>query len=133
MAKQSSKGGGGRKVRVAQAIRENLAELIDREIKDPRVRAAGLFTINQVELNRDMSIAMIYISFFGATDAAIAEAMAGLTAARGYLRGPMGRRMNLARTPELRFVHDTSPEFKARLSDLVAEDSARAAERDDDD
>ncbi len=120
---------GGRKVRVAAAIKENLARLVDREVKDPRVRAAGLFTIQHVELNSDMSIAYVYISFFGAADAAIAEAMAGLNAARRYLRGPLGRTMNLARTPELRFVHDTSPEFKEKLVDIVASDEARAADR----
>ena len=139
MAKSKHKG--GRKVRVAAGIRENLAELVDREVSDPRVRAAGICTINQVVLNSDMSIARVYISFFGATatDAVVAEAMVGLDAASGYLRGPLGRRMNLARTPQLRFVHDSSPEFNAKLAQIVADDTERAVdreadeERDDDD
>lgn len=118
---------------MASAIRENLAELIDREIKDPRVRAAGLVSINTVDLNTDMSIARVYTSFFGGDEAASAEAIRGLNAASGFLRGPLGRRMNLARTPELRFMLDTSPEFNQRLANIVADDDARAAARRDDD
>jgi len=114
-------------------MRENLAELIDREVKDPRVSAAGLVSINHVELNADMSIARVYTSFFGGKEAGADAAIAGLNAASGFLRGPLGRRMNLARSPELRFVHDTSPEFNQRLANIVADDDARAAQRSDDD
>lgn len=131
MAKNTHKG--GRKVRVAAAIHENLAELIDREVKDPRIRVAGMFTINKVELTSDMGVAYVYTSFFGATDAAIAEAMDGLNAARGYLRGPLARRMNLAHAPELRFKHDTSTEFTSKLHDIVAEDAARSVPEEPDD
>jgi ribosome-binding factor A len=125
--------GNPRRVRIERAIRTNLTEMLEREVKDPRVHAAGLVTIQLVELNRDLSVARVYVSF--SLEQAVDQAMAGLRAAAGYLRGPLGRRLRLARPPELRFVHDTSPEFAARLSDIVREDRerAQAAGRGDDD
>ena len=133
MVVKRSKHKGGRKARVASAIHSNIAELIQREVKDPRVRAAGLFTIDHVELNGDLSVAYIYTSFFGATDEAIAEAMEGLHAVSAFLRGPVGRRMGISRAPELKFVHDTSVEFRTKLAGIVAEDEARAVDWEPDD
>ncbi len=128
-----SDAGNSRRARVVQAIRTNLTEMLEREVKDPRVHGAGIVTINQVELNRDMSVARIYVSFTEVERAA--RAMEGLAAVAGFLRGPLGRRLHLARSPELRFQLDTSPEFSSKLSDIVREDRERAAAagREDDD
>lgn len=113
---------GTRKTRVAQAMRDVLAEMIDREVKDPRVKSAGLASVNHVELNADMSTARVYISFLGAgeTDERRRDqAMVGLDAAAGFLRGPLARRLSLRRAPSLRFVHDDSPAFSQRIAELV--------------
>jgi ribosome-binding factor A len=75
-----------------------------------------------VELNQDMSGARIWVSFIIEDETLIADAMRGLEAAAGFLRGPLGRRMNLKRAPQLRFVHDQSPEFLQRLSQIREED-----------
>ena len=102
----------GRRARVEQALRDALAEMIDREVKDPRVRGAGLVTVQRVELTADLSVARVYVSVFG-DEAAGRRAVAGLAAAAGFLRGPLGRRLNLQKPPELRFLHDHSPEMAA--------------------
>jgi ribosome-binding factor A len=121
--------GNPRRERVAQAMREILAEMLDREIKDPRVREAGLASIHHVELNRDMSVARVSVSFLGPaeTDARLrARALAGLEASAGFLRGPVGRRMRLRHAPELRFVLDDSTAFQQRITELVrGEESAQ--------
>jgi ribosome-binding factor A len=121
-----SDGGNSRRARVAQTMRDLLAQMIDREVKDPRVREVGLVTVNLVELNRDMSVAYIYVSFFTEDENAIARAMSGLKRSAGFLRGPVARAINLNRAPELRFMHDPSAQFKSRLADIVAEDQERA-------
>jgi ribosome-binding factor A len=115
-------------------MRENLSDMLAREVKDPRVREAGLLSVNYVELNADMSVARVFVSFYGQEDGpdAVASAMAGLRAAAGFLRGPVARRLNLARSPELRFVHDTSPEFWQRLDEIARDDERRAEEAVDD-
>ena len=111
-----------RNARVIQTIRDHLAEMITRHVKDPRVHAVPLLTIQNVDLNRDMSVATIYVSFGGADPTAVDSALAGLEAASTFLRGPLARRMNLARAPALRFVEDTSIAFSIRLQQIVQED-----------
>jgi len=118
--------GNPRRVRVAHAIRESLVELIDREVSDPRVKSAGLLSITQVELNKDMSVARVYVSFVGASDANAKRAVAALDGAAGFLRGPMGRHLGMAKVPSLRFVYDQSGEFQARMSEIVRDDQRRA-------
>jgi len=120
--------GNPRRARVAHAIRESLAELIDREVSDPRVKSAGLLSITQVERNRDMSVARIYVSFVGGSDADAKRAVAALDGAAGFLRGPMGRHLGMAKIPSLRFVYDQSGEFQARVSEIVRDDQRRADE-----
>jgi ribosome-binding factor A len=120
-----------RRVRLAQNIRDLLAELIDRELKDPRVRGAGFVGVNHVELNKDASVARIYVSFFGGEADAVAAAMKGLEASAGFLHNSIGRRLALKRAPELRFIHDDSPEMQVRLSEIVRDDARRPGEVDD--
>jgi ribosome-binding factor A len=134
-----SSAGNPRRVRVASAIRELLAEMIAREVKDPRVREAGFININHVEMNSDMSVARVYVSFLahGGEPGAVREsertariqrrAMAGLEASANFLRGPLGRRLRLRHAPSLRFVADDSPSFQNKLREVVrADEHARA-------
>ena len=117
---------GNRKARVEQALRDVLSGLLEREVKDPRLKAAGLVTINHVDVNKDLSVARVHVSFFITDEAKIAAAMKSLEGAAGFLRGPAGRGASLARPPELRFVHDQSIEFGMRLAAIRREDEARA-------
>jgi ribosome-binding factor A len=109
-----------RAARVAEAIKIELADLVAREVKDPRVRD-GLVTVSHVEVNRDLSVAEVGVSIIGDAGAA----MKGLAAAAGFLRGPLARRLRLRVAPELRFHHDTSQQMASRLRDIVREDEAR--------
>lgn len=139
-------GGNPRRVRVANSIRAALAEMIARQVKDPRVRSAGFININHVELNSDMSVARIYVSFLPSSSTAptttsagkfdsgdshfqspaVRRAIAGLQASAGFLRGPLARRLRLRHAPDLRFVADDSPSFQQKLRDVVrADDEAR--------
>jgi len=114
-----------RKTRVEQALRDTLAELIAREVKDPRVTGAGMVSVTRVECNVDLSVARVYISIFG-PEAAAERAVAGLQAAAGFLRGPAGRALNMRHPPELRFLRDSSPEVSLQLAEIIREDEAKA-------
>jgi ribosome-binding factor A len=120
-----------RKAKLEHAIREELQDLVTNEVKDPRVRAATLLTISKVELNVDLSVAQVYVSVVG-DDATADGVVAGLAKAAGFLRGPIGRRLNLQHAPELRFSHDASIDMSEKLRAIVREDEekARAAGRD---
>ena len=114
-----------RKHRVEHGLRDVLTELIAREVRDPRVRAATLITVTRVELNVDLSIASVYVSIIG-DDATAAGALAGLAKAASFLRGPVARKLNLARAPELRFVPDASIDMTERLAAIIRDDEERA-------
>jgi ribosome-binding factor A len=106
-------------------LRDVLTELIAREVRDPRVRAATLITVTRVELNVDLSVATVYVSIIG-DDATAAGALAGLAKAAGFLRGPAGRTLNLQHAPELRFRRDASVDMTEKLAAILRDDEARA-------
>lgn len=114
-----------RKSRVEHALREALQSAITNDVKDPRVRAATLVTVTKVELNVDLAVANIYISIVG-DDRTADGVVAGLAKAAGFLRGPIGRELNLQHAPELRFFHDLSIDMSEKLASIVREDEARA-------
>jgi ribosome-binding factor A len=114
-----------RKQRVEHGLRDVLTEMIAREVKDPRVRAATLITVTKVELNVDLSVATVYISIIG-DDATADGVLAGLSKAAGFLRGPVGRRLSLQHAPELRFLQDASIDMSEKLAAIIRDDEERA-------
>jgi ribosome-binding factor A len=114
-----------RKQRVEHGLRDVLTEMINREVKDPRVRAATLLTVTKVELNVDLSVAMVYVSIIG-DDATADGVLAGLAKAAGFLRGPVGRKLNLQHAPELRFQADASIDMSEKLAAIIRDDEERA-------
>ncbi len=118
-------GGNPRRPRVSQAIREALGGLIGETLTDPRLKRAGFLSVNHVELNRDMSVAEVFVAFYGGEDAEVEAAVEILNRRAGRMRGPLGRTLKLQRAPELRFVHDRSSEFGVRLSQIIRDDEMR--------
>ncbi len=101
--------------RVADLVRAAVAELILRELKDPRI---GLVTLTQVDMTDDLRHARIYFSMVGPEDAR-QRSLAGLRSAAGFLRREVGRRLKLRFAPEIVFVLDPVPERAQRLSELL--------------
>jgi ribosome-binding factor A len=108
--------------RLGAAIQVELAGIVAREVKDPRVHAAGLLTVTRVQLSADLRVARVYVSFVGGGEDAVAAAIQGLEHAAGFLRGEIGRRLSLRHAPELRFVHDRSAEAAERIERLLRGD-----------
>ena len=107
MAKEFS-----RNQKVAEQIRRELADLLQFEVKDPRVVSA---TITEVEVGGDLAHAKIFFS----TREDAAEVTAGLEKAAGFLRSQLAKRLMLRTVPQLHFVHDTSIERGFQLSQLI--------------
>lgn len=115
--------------RVAEQIQRELAELIQLELKDPRV---GMVTLTGVEVSADYAHAKVYFSLLG-DQARVNEAMKGLNSASGFLRSQVAHRMKLRVMPMLHFVHDISIEQGARLDKLIADAVADDARHPSDD
>lgn len=101
--------------RLAEMIRDELTELIEGELADPRI---GLATVSEVKLEPPMRLARIYFAVSGNEEEQV-RTMEGLLAARGFLRAELGHRLQLRRVPELRFELDRSREHTERLDQLL--------------
>jgi ribosome-binding factor A len=95
-----------RQLRVGEALRHALAEVLYRnEIQDPDLAGVSV-TITQVKPSPDMRYATVYCEPLGGENAKVV--MAALNRHKGFLRGEMGHRIAIKFTPELRFVEDES-------------------------
>src|SRR5262249_4566183 len=108
----------GRPQRLGDLIQRELSELLQRELRDPRV---GMITITAVDVSPDFSHAKVLYTTLD--PAHVEEAAKGLKRAAGFLRSQLARRIKLYTTPELRFEYDVSVERGDRLSRLI--DSTR--------
>ena len=93
-----------RSTRVADQIRMEVADILMRKTKDPRV---GIVTVTDVELTSDLRLARIFVTT-GPDEKQEAGALAGLANAAGFIRAELGRRVNLRYTPELVFHKDVT-------------------------
>ncbi|MBP0000410.1 MAG: 30S ribosome-binding factor RbfA [Cyanobacteria bacterium SID2] len=112
--------------RVASLIKREVSQMLMHGIKDDRV-GAGMVSITDVDVSGDLQHAKIFVSIYG-TDEARSETMAGLESATNYVRRELGSRVNLRRTPEVKFLEDRSLERGDRTIDLI---NRLSHERDD--
>ncbi len=114
--------------RVADAIQRNLAQLIQFEVRDPRV---GMVNINDVTVTRDMAYAKVFVTFVDRENDEEAEASAkALNNAAGYLRTQLAKLLDMRTTPRLQFLYDKTSVKGQHLSSLI--DKAVAADRKND-
>ncbi|MDD3530597.1 MAG: 30S ribosome-binding factor RbfA [Gallionellaceae bacterium] len=99
--------------RVAEQIRQELAELLWREVKDPRVKGV---TITSVEVTSDLEHAKAWFTVLTGDREVVAK---GLNSSIGFLRRELGHRMRLRLVPSLTFQYDESVERGAHLSQLI--------------
>lgn len=107
MAKEFS-----RSDRVAEQIQRELADLLQFEVKDPRV---GMVTLTAVEVSGDMAHAKIYYTAAQHTPAL----QKGLETTAGFLRSQLSKRLLLRTVPQLHFVYDASIDRGMRISRLI--------------
>ena len=103
--------------RVAEEIKKELSQLIQSELKDPRI---GFVTVTDVEVTGDLSEANVYLSIFGDEDQK-QQSLAGITKATGFLRSEIGKRIRLRHTPALLFHIDQSIEYGNKIDVLLGQ------------
>ena len=107
-----------RVARVSELIRREVSQMLTRGIKDDRV-GIGMVSITKVVVSGDLQHAKIFVSVYG-TEEAKAATMAGLDSATGYVRGQLGHRLDLRRTPEVLFVEDKGLEEGDQVLNLLS-------------
>ena len=115
-----------REIRVADFVRDELAEIIRVDMRDPRV---SFVSVNDVKVSRDLSYAEVYVSSFNTnTDEEKAELVSALNGAAGFFRSTLAKRHSMRTTPKPRFhydkVADEAPVLDALIRKAVDEDVA---------
>jgi ribosome-binding factor A len=104
-----------RLARIEGEMQRVLSTLISREVRDPRV---GNITLTSVTVAPDLSTARVFFVPFGDRHAP-AEVGEGLARAAGFLRGELGRALQLRHAPKLEFVYDQQIEHADKLTRLI--------------
>lgn len=115
-----------REIRVADFVRDELAEIIRVEMRDPRV---SFVSVNDVKVSRDLSYAEVYVSSFNTnTDDEKETLVKALNGAAGFFRSTLAKRHSMRTTPKPRFhydkVADEAPVIDALIRKAVDEDAA---------
>lgn len=107
--------------RIGDQIQRELAQMIMREVKDPRL---GMVTINAVRVSKDLGYADIYISLLSTEELTeespeVQDSLAVLRKASGFLRGQLGKAMKIRVIPNLRFHFDALAGQSRRMDALI--------------
>ncbi len=107
--------------RVSNLIRHEISELLQHQVKDPRL--GDFVAVTEVSLSPDLRQAKVFVSCMGSEEKK-RETLSGLTAASGFFRSRLAKRLRLRHIPELSFHWDDSIERGAHLLQLIDEVSA---------
>lgn len=120
----------GRELRLAELLREELAGIIQLQMRDPRI---GMVSVNEVRIAKDFAYADVYVSALEGSGAAAPSAKRQaalidvLNRAAGFFRSELAKRHRMRGTPKPRFHYDDSLARGRRLEKLI--DQATAADR----
>ncbi|WP_194762053.1 30S ribosome-binding factor RbfA [Pantoea ananatis] len=118
----------GRPQRVSQELQKEIAMILQREIKDPRL--GMMVTVSGVEVSRDLAYAKVFVTFLNDKDEeAVQNGLKALKEASGYIRTLLGKAMRLRIVPELTFFYDNSLIEGMRMSNLVTNVVKKDVER----
>jgi len=104
--------------RLNSLIRQEMSELLQRHVKDPRL--SGFVTVTQVSVSQDLRHARVMVSVMGSEKEEDGVFVA-LAAASGFLRKEMSKRLDLRHTPELSFHRDESISQGAQVLRLISQ------------
>jgi len=115
--KKASTAGYKRSDRVGDLIKVELADIIFRQIKDPRI---GIVTITGVKMTDDLKLARIYFVEMG-KDTCDQKTRDGLEQAKSFMKRELGKRLNIRHIPDITFTPDESFAYGSRIEKLLAE------------
>lgn len=115
--------------RINSELKKQLAIILRDGVRDPRVR--GMISVMEVSVDKDLTLAKVYVSIFGA-DGSEKEVLEGLNSAQGYIKSRLKNMMILRAVPALRFILDTSITYgmsmDKRLTELNKNDDKKSTD-----
>ena len=110
-----------RMLRVAELIQSEIANIVMRDVKDPRVQHV---VITRAEVSPDLRVAKVYFSRYGENQGnleEVEEGLKGLERASGFLQRKLAERLQLKITPRLKFFFDHSLAYSAEIERLLSD------------
>lgn len=101
--------------RVGDLLVELISELLNREIRDPRVRGV---TITAAKVTKDLRLARVYFNLLGGGENRD-NVLAGLRSAGGFIRSRVGKNLNLRFVPAIEFFYDETEDQAQRIDELL--------------
>lgn len=102
--------------KVAHLMRREIADILERRLRDPRL--GSTVTVTDVQVTQDLSFARVFVTVLG-DESARGPALEALRRASGFVRRELGGRLDLREVPELRFEYDGSLDQGRRVEDLL--------------
>lgn len=96
-----------------------IAEILSKKVKDPRI--TEMFTVLEVDCDRELSHAKVYVSVFSTDYEKAAQTFTGITESAGYVRKEISKLMHIRKVPEFEFVLDTSMSYGQKIDKILNE------------
>lgn len=103
--------------RINEEVRREVSNIIQNEIKDPRLTA--MISVTDVKVTKDLRYAKVFVSIFAKDDEEKANSFTALKNASGYIRKEIGIRINLRYNPQIIFELDDSINYGMRIEQLI--------------
>ncbi len=103
--------------RINEEVRREISNIIQNEIKDPRMTA--MVSVTTVKVTKDLRYAKVYVSIFGKNDEEKNNTFLALKNASGYIRKEIGQRINLRYNPQIIFELDDSINYGMHIEELI--------------
>ena len=103
--------------RINEEVKREVSNIIQNEIKDPRLTA--MVSVTDVKVTRDLRYAKVFVSIFGKNDEEKNNTFVALKSASGYIRKEIGQRINLRYNPQIIFELDDSINYGMHIEELI--------------
>ena len=103
--------------RINEEVKREVSNIIQNEIKDPRLTA--MVSVTNVKVTRDLRYAKVFVSIFGKNDEEKNNTFVALKNASGYIRKEIGQRINLRYNPQIIFELDDSINYGMHIEELI--------------
>lgn len=94
-----------------------IAELLTKKVKDPRI--TEMFTILDVNSDRELSSAKVYVSIFSTDADKAAQTFLGICDSEQYIRREISKNMHIRKVPKFNFILDTSMAYGQKISEIL--------------
>ena len=103
--------------RINEEVKREVSNIIQNEIKDPRLTA--MVPVTDVKVTRDLRYVKVFVSIFGKNDEEKNNTFVALKNASGYIRKEIGQRINLRYNPQIIFELDDSINYGMHIEELI--------------